>query len=369
MIIVDTMTIGGTEKLTAFLANRFAEKNHETSLLILKNDFSSLEWVKKEKITIHTAIRRFTFDPSYLLKIARTMKEINPDIVLCQGLFSYFSTKTAFCTSSKKYPIVLALHFTKEIRIKDKFFNTIYFTLLKSSPDNIITIYRNQMNYFSKKYGIPLSRFHCIHNGIDVKYFQNKNDTENNDFTIIHIGNIREEKDQMTLLKALKIFNNSFEKWRLIFCGRDLINKKNAFIKYLKNVDLISKVIFIDFVKDIRVLLKKSDVFILSSLSEALPVSALEAMAMSVPCILTNVGGCSDIITEGVNGFLVPAKNPELIAERLLFLAKNPHALKIMKQNAPLIVQQKFSLDYMVDKYINFFEKITKHKDKQHEYR
>ena len=71
-------------------------------------------------------------------------------------------------------------------------------------------------------------------------------------------------------------------------------------------------------------LMHQADVFALSSLSESFgPIVILEAMAAGLPIVATNVGGIPDIVEEGVNGYLVNAKNPDELADRILVLLQN----------------------------------------------
>jgi len=117
----------------------------------------------------------------------------------------------------------------------------------------------------------------------------------------------------------------------------------------------VNKVRFIDYEADVRILLCEADVFVLTSLSEALPISALEAMAMGVPCILTDVGGCADVIDDGKNGYLVPPKNAAAIAEKLVFLANHRDVLYEMGVEAHKKVETSFGIDLMVDSYLKLF--------------
>jgi glycosyltransferase involved in cell wall biosynthesis len=357
LITVDKMGIGGTEKLTAALANSFAKKGYDCLILILFDNLLSIKFVDKDKVKICTAFRKYKYDPFYLFKIRKIIRDYKPDIILCQALFSYFSVKIATLLSHA-IPMFLALHYTHSIKIKDKIFDRIYFALLRLTSDKIITIYRRQNGLFSSKYHLPLRKFICIPNGIDTGYFKNTNMKNNKrKLHITHIANIREEKDQATLLEALKILEENLKEWRLTFCGRDLIHMKHEFIKRLSSWNLQQKVVFIDCVDDVKTLLIDADIFILSSISEALPMSALEAMSMGVPCILTDVGGCSDIVDDGINGFLIPQKNPQAIADRVLFLANNPDQLRKMRIEARKKIVREFDLERIVGRYIDLFEK------------
>jgi glycosyltransferase involved in cell wall biosynthesis len=79
---------------------------------------------------------------------------------------------------------------------------------------------------------------------------------------------------------------------------------------------------------------------------------------MRLPCVLTDVGGCPEIITDGYNGYLVKPKDHQAIADKLLFLFKNPQFVKQMGENARKTVLEKFSLELCAKKYIEMFNEV-----------
>lgn len=355
MIVVDKMSVGGSEKISVALANAFARSDHPCMVLVLDRDISATEYLDKHSIFIRTATRKFKFDPRYLNKIRNVVADFNPDVIICQALFSYVSVDIA-CRLMNRIPTILTLHYTHNTTVKDEIFDQFYFCLVRAHCDRIVAIYQKQLLHFSEKHRIPLNRFVCINNGIDTNYFTVDGSKAMNEFTIVHVANIRTEKDQMTLLRSLREVNLHLSNWRLIFCGRDPMNFKPRFVDYLCEQRILDKVEFIDFVDDVRALLRRSDVFVLSSISEALPVAALEAMAMGVPCILTDVGGCSEVVDSEVNGFLVPPGNPRAIAEKLCLLAEDRTRLEAMRIAAREKVVRNFNLADMVNRYMNLFQ-------------
>jgi glycosyltransferase involved in cell wall biosynthesis len=84
------------------------------------------------------------------------------------------------------------------------------------------------------------------------------------------------------------------------------------------------------------------DTFVLSSNWEGLATTVLEAMMYRRPVVSTNVGGISEAIEDGVSGFLVPPKSPELFAERLLQIAGDSNLAKSMVENAVHSLNDKF---------------------------
>jgi glycosyltransferase involved in cell wall biosynthesis len=357
LIIADTMAIGGTEKLTIALVDEFVKKDHVCKIMVLRDDLDSLKYLKSEQVPIEHIYKKYRFDFFYARKVRKVINLYKPDIILCQAFFSYCSARLAI-VFHKQIPIFVALHYTYNSNLKDALFDRLYFLMLRFNKDCIISIYRLQADFFSKKYHIPIERFVLIHNGIDIEVFQDRQRLgEVRDcLHVVHIANIKEEKDQLTLLNAMNLLEDKNVNWQLTFCGRDHAKRKQLFINYLRKNKIEHKVNFIDFVEDVRIILENADVFVLSSISEALPVSALEAMAMNVPCILTDVGGCSDIVDDGLNGFLVPPENAAAIAEKLAFIALHRDILIGMGKAARKKVESQFGIERMAQEYLGLFK-------------
>jgi glycosyltransferase involved in cell wall biosynthesis len=97
------------------------------------------------------------------------------------------------------------------------------------------------------------------------------------------------------------------------------------------------------------------DVFVLPSLSECLPLSVLEAMAMSIPPVVTNVGGNSEIIENQQTGYIVSPADPDALAEKIVLLLKDKNTAKIIGLRACESITKKFSLEEMIAKYESIY--------------
>jgi len=113
---------------------------------------------------------------------------------------------------------------------------------------------------------------------------------------------------------------------------------------------------------DVVSVLKNCDVFCQSSRSEGLPNAVLEAMACRLPCVATDVGGTSEVVAEGSSGFLVPPENPELAAERLLLLLRDPKRAQKMGETGFKIIEGRFTAQAMVDRLIAYYDGILEAK-------
>ncbi len=95
---------------------------------------------------------------------------------------------------------------------------------------------------------------------------------------------------------------------------------------------------------DVRPYLAQCNVFVLPSYREGTPKSVLEAMACGKAIITTDAPGCRETVLEGENGFLVPVKDDKAIAEKMLFLFRNPGLCEQMGKASRQIAEQKFDV-------------------------
>jgi glycosyltransferase involved in cell wall biosynthesis len=114
------------------------------------------------------------------------------------------------------------------------------------------------------------------------------------------------------------------------------------------------------FRKDVSELLQLMDIFVLSSTSEGLPLSVIEAMASAKPVVSTSVGGLPEIVVPDRTGFLVEAKNAGMLAEKITILLENEVLRKQMGGAGRKLVEDRYSLQAMIDNYQILYENLIK---------
>lgn len=172
------------------------------------------------------------------------------------------------------------------------------------------------------------------------------------------VARLSRVKDHKNLLDAHSAIIKIIPEARLMIIGDgelrvELENYSEA--KGLKN-----HVIFLGTRSDIPELLKILDVFVLCSTSEGLPVTILEAMAAGLPIVATNVGGNPEVIVDNHSGFLVPAKNPQKLAETIISILNDETLACDFGKNGQTRCRELFSLDGMVKKYSELYESALK---------
>lgn len=353
LIVASRMDIGGAETLTAHLANHFVEHGHDAVLFLIQKECNkSIDLVSNNVNVIY--VPKPILSLMLLWKIGSVYKF---DAVLCQSISAYLVYKISRIFMGSP-PVYLSLHFTQKFGFKNCFFLKVLFFILKRSHDIIINSYRKQSELFSARYRISMDYFYPIYNGTKINnnlgkklYFTN------NCLNIVHVANHRPEKDQDTLFESLRILNKINKKWVCFFRGNMPDGIRVMYERLIDEYGLVHQVQFVDFISDINALYRSMDVFVLTSIVEALPMTAIEAMSAGVPCILTDVGGCSEIVDDGLNGFLVPTKRPDQIAEKLRFLIENRSKLVELGTNAQLKAAACFDIQQISDQYLKLFER------------
>jgi len=152
---------------------------------------------------------------------------------------------------------------------------------------------------------------------------------------------------------------------KFLLVGDGVLRKKIE--KLISKFNLQSEVILTGWRRDVYRILSATDVFVLTSLWEGLPIVALEAAASSIPAVATHTGGIAEVIIDGKTGFLIPSRNPKLMSERLALLLKDENLRRQMGENAKNNLGLKFMLTNTVKDTQNLYDSLFEAKIKRKE--
>jgi glycosyltransferase involved in cell wall biosynthesis len=191
-------------------------------------------------------------------------------------------------------------------------------------------------------HGIPADKIHVVPYGVSLKDFPPRTQPPAKDapFTIIYVGSLIQRKGLSYLLDAVRALKS--KNIRLILRGRGGVDRD--LLKHYSDIDFDLKlgVPLQELVQD----LQRSDVFILPSLTEGFAQVILEAMACGVPVITTANTCAPDVMTDGVEGFILPIRDSKAIEEKIIWGIENREALAAMgrcaAEQASLFTLERF---------------------------
>lgn len=182
---------------------------------------------------------------------------------------------------------------------------------------------------------------------------------ENFDLRIISVGRLIDHKDYPTLIKAVSyLIKQKNINIKLTIIGRGLL--KSSLSKMIKNLDLNNNVFIIDRVpfQEINKYYSENEIFILPSVRESVGAVVLETMACGLPVILSNVGGMTDFVKNGKNGYIFKAGDYKDLAGKILKLMNKQKRNKFGNESLRL-AKEKFDWSILIKKYIKIFADNT----------
>jgi glycosyltransferase involved in cell wall biosynthesis len=195
--------------------------------------------------------------------------------------------------------------------------------------------------------GVARKRITTVLNGIDVRQFSYAGPVD--DGPALAVGRISPEKDLGTMLEAVALVVKEYPRFRLEVAG------DGACLPALRDrcskLGLDGTVRFLGEVKDVAPLLARASLFVQSSLTEGISLTILEAMARGLPVVATRVGGNSEVVADGVTGYLIRSSSPSEVALAMIRLLRSPEERRRMGAAGRARVESVFDVRRMVREY------------------
>jgi glycosyltransferase involved in cell wall biosynthesis len=169
---------------------------------------------------------------------------------------------------------------------------------------------------------------------------------------IVAVGRLRAPKDPVLLVRALALLRGSFHA-TLVGDGPD----RGVVDEEVRGAGLAGSVLLAGERDDVPEILAASAIFALSSRSEALPVSILEAMAAGLPVVATRVGGVAELVVDGETGLLVPPSDPRALAAALQRLLDEPELRGRLGAAGRTRVEEHFALDSFLQSHLDVYRR------------
>ncbi len=220
---------------------------------------------------------------------------------------------------------------------------------------------RSQMMLFSDQ--ADWDRFQIVRCGVDPRQFRHI-EVRPKARKLLYVGRLAAEKGLPVLFESLKLLGQQGGDYELTLVGDGI--ERESLEGMTRRLGIEDRVIFAGFAgqEQVRNYLMQSDIFVLPSFAEGVPVSLMEAMACGVPVIATHVGGVAELIEPGATGLLVPASDPVALRDAIASYL-NDHGLreKVSRRGREKVLSD-FNLDNEVDKLAQLFQNHAGEADK-----
>ena len=176
------------------------------------------------------------------------------------------------------------------------------------------------------------------------------------DFVVGMIACFKPQKDPISFVLLAHKVSAYLPQAKFLLVGDGLL--RPSIEKLISKLNLQEKIKLPGWRRDISLLLQTFDIMVLTSLWEGLPRVFLEAMVLGVPIVATRVDGATEVIKNGINGFLVSPKDMESMAQKVVYLFKNAEERKQMGIRAKEMLPFSFDIDEMVKKIEELYKQL-----------
>ncbi len=244
------------------------------------------------------------------------------------------------------------------VPVKNTFLNRQIFSkivdrLIVNSHETRRTVLANNTNLIDE------SIIRQIYNGFDVAEFDKAPSTrlytpQNNEIVIGNAARLTPQKGQKHLIEAAKILKKNDLNFKIIIAGSG--EMETELKDYAAELDVMDKINFLGFVKDMKSFHESQDIFCLPSLWEGFGYALVEAMTLEKPVVGFNISSNPEVVTDSETGILVPPKDSESLAEALKRLIIDENLRKEMGRKARIKVLENFDTPLVLNKLIDVIE-------------
>lgn len=354
--IIAAAVPGGAERQLLMLLSNIDRELFEPSILTFKGgawenkfrelglSFSIIDFSKgKLRVVFDTAIWLVKKDPelvhtyghtaNYLGRLAAVLAGI-PIIVAGERSAVFFKGR---------------LH-----RLLDRF-------LIKYTA-GVISNSRHAAKYYVKHRLINPEKIFVVKNGFDAsKYFPSNSLIVEVPRRLTYVADLRKEKNHIVLLKAFALIKEIHPDLELHLAGDGELRVELELL--VSELNIVNSVIFHGFIDDVHDLLLLSTIYVHPSLYEGMPNAVMEAMALSLPCVVANNAGCMELITDGINGLVFDRTDPAELARVLCSVLEDPTNAKLLGRAARHYILTEFSIQRMVKSTCDIYDSLCSMRD------
>lgn len=345
--VTSTLHAGGAERVISLLANSFCQKGYEVEIVCINKHLVFYPIDEKVKVW-------FAEDEVESLSILKKMmwlrKHINsekPDVVIAFMLEVYCVTLASLIGVS--VPVI------SSERIDPHFFGRakglLRWLLLRRTTHLVVQTVRIKDFYSAKLQ----SRTTIIPNPVTDKVFSLTPTLKQK--RIIAVGRLAYQKNYPMMFRAFAKVHHDFPDWQLVVYGNG--PQKEEIRGVIERLGMEGHIILAGKSDHVVEEMNKSSLFVMSSDYEGMSNALLEAVCVGLPVLSTDVSGAKDLITEGVNGYIVPVGNERALTLALSSMLSSPEKMDEMGRQSKALAP-RFREEQIVGQWEELIKKVVR---------
>ncbi|WP_437902835.1 glycosyltransferase [Sorangium sp. So ce327] len=370
--VLNSFQVGGAEQVVVDLAGLQRAAGHEVMVVGIETnpDGPRAAQLRERDVAVHMLPKRSGFDLKLPGKLAAFFAKHGVSIV-----HSHNQLPLIYATAAGRLHRVPVCH-TLHGAMFDQGRRAWLRHMAARLADAHVAVSQSTADFMLTHKEVPSSKLHVILNGIDLSRFRPDAAARHrvraelgipqDAWVAGAVGRLSQVKNHALLLRAAAaagILSGDADNARLLLVGD---GPEAAPLRALaEELGISDRVVFAGERHDVPGLLAASDVFVLSSKSEGLPLSMVEAMATGLPVVSTAVGGIPALIADGETGFLVPSDDEGALAAKLAALKGDPVQSAAMGKRGRKLALRRYSAERMMASYMDIYETLLARRESE----
>lgn len=348
--VINELTVGGAETLLSVLAAEHQLRGHNVAAHALAGVGSAATRLVAQGISVFQHARAHPI--STLLSLLRAFRRQRPHIVHCHNIGPALLAVPA--ARLAHVPAIVITRHGGDVGpplVERKFW------LIARLAHRVVAVSRLAAEKLARAPWASARKLTVILNGA-AGFHSFPHETSPppppGTLRLVSVARLDPIKDFPTLLRAIAIIAPSLPGLRLTIVGDGV--ERARLEELVKCLSLEPHVRLLGEQMDVGQWLVGSDIFVLPSLSEGIPIALLEAMSVGLPAVVTEVGGLREVVECCGSGILVPPKDPARLATAILRLARDPEQRHALGRSAHLCQRRHFSATRVAEDYLRLYD-------------
>ena len=375
--MLHSLNVGGAEILAMQLGRNLSSPTRRFVYFCLDDEGVNAEKMREAGFIIEFLHRKPGYDKACVKRIAQLWRKYRVDVVQAHQCTPFFYALAARGFFHRKPPILLTEHgrFFPDVPNKK---HQMFHRMMLSSRDRITAVSRSVGNALIVNEGLPENRIEVVYNGVSERFLEYRLTDEQkaakraelgvgNRPIVLCVARLDPIKDHPTAIKTIHhlllrpaFVNLPLEQQPILLMAGGGPEYEGLH-QYIIDCGMEDYARLLGERSDIPELLQTADVFLLTSVSEGVPLTILEAYASETPVVATKVGGIPEILQDEKTGLVAPVGNEKRLAFALERLLTDPEFRRLVCRSAKESFLERFTEDRMLMEYAKILSEMLRY--------